>query len=210
MRTSAITAAVVVAFFSTSPVLAQDKAGSHSGAHSGASSQEKMGHGAMQSSPGAEKAAFDHQFLDTMSAHHQSAIEMAQLVEKRSAHDELKQMAKKMIDDQQSEIKQMKDWKQQWYADKGDAVNMKMAGMMESMKSMSMDKLEASSGDAFDAMFIDMMTRHHQGAVKMAQTALKKAQHKEIKELAQKVVDEQKKEVAKMAKWKKEWKLASK
>jgi uncharacterized protein (DUF305 family) len=73
-----------------------------------------------------------------------------------------------------------------------------------------MEKMEASSGDQFDAMFLDMMSKHHQGAVKMAQEAQKKAQHKEIKDLAKKVVDEQKKEIAQMSKWKKEWKLASK
>lgn len=210
MRTQSFAIAALTAIIFTSPAISQDKASSHSGMHGSQSSQGQMKHGSMQSSPKAAKAEFDHQFLDTMAAHHQSAIEMAQLVEKRSSHDELKQMAKKIIDDQQGEIKQMKDWKQQWYADKGDALNMKMPGMMESMKGMSMEKLEASSGDKFDTMFLDMMSKHHQGAVKMAQSALKKAKRPEVKEMAQKVVDEQKKEIAQMARWKKEWKLASK
>lgn len=210
MRTQLLAIAALTAVLLSSPAISQEKAGAHSGMHASESSQGKMNHAAMEISPNAAKAPFDLQFLDTMSAHHQSAIEMAQLVEQRSSHGELKQMAKKMIDDQQGEIKQMMGWKQQWYADKGDAVNMKMPGMMESMKGMSMEKMDASSGDQFDAMFLDMMSKHHLGAVKMAQEAQKKSQHKEIKDLAKKVVDEQKKEIAQMAKWKKERKLASK
>lgn len=210
MRTQSLAIAALTAILFSTPAISQDKAGAHSGMHASQSSQGKMNHAAMETSPNAAKAPFDLQFLDTMSAHHQSAIEMAQLVEQRSSRDELKKMAKKMIDDQQGEIKQMKEWKQQWYADKGDVVNMKMPGMMESMKGMSMEKMEASSGEQFDAMFLDMMSKHHQGAVKMAQEAQKKAQHKEIKDLAKKVVDEQKKEIVQMSKWKKEWKLASK
>lgn len=164
----------------------------------------------MQSSPNAAKAPFDLQFIDTMTMHHQSAVEMARLVEKRSAHDELKKMASKIIDDQQNEIQRMKEWKEKWYPDKGDALNMEMPGMKESMKDMPMEKLEASQGQRFDAIFIDMMTRHHQGAVQMAQDALKKAQHKEVKDLATTVIEEQKKEITQMSRWKKDWKLGAK
>ncbi|WP_151638630.1 DUF305 domain-containing protein [Noviherbaspirillum aerium] len=207
--TSLVTIAVTALAFS-GPVASQQKDTQHSGMHGGQGSGAQMGHAGMQSSPGAEKAPFDLQFLDTMSAHHQMAIEMAQLAEKQASHDKLKQMAKKTIDDQQKEKSQMQEWKEQWYADKGDALNMKMPGMAESMKSMSMDKLQAARGDAFDALFIDSMSRHHQQAIKMAQHAAGKAQHKEVKDLAKKIIDEQKKEIAQLSKWKKEWKLAGK
>jgi uncharacterized protein (DUF305 family) len=209
MRLPALAAATFAALAFSSAALSQEKSTSPSGMHTGTRSAE-MDHGSMQSSPNAQKAPFDLQFIDTMSKHHQSAIEMAQLVEKRSAHDELKQMAKKIIDDQQSEIKQMQEWKQQWYPGKGEAMNMRMPGMMESMKDMPMNKLEASNGDAFDTMFLDMMTRHHQGAVKMAQAALGKAKHPELQTLAKNIIEAQKKEIAQMAKWKKEWKLLAK
>lgn len=207
--TSLVTMAVTTLAFSA-PVFSQQKDSPHSGMHGGQGASAQMGHAAMQSSPSAEKAPFDLQFLDTMSAHHQMAIEMAQLAERQASHDELKQMAKKVIDDQQKEIAQMQEWKKQWYADKGDALNMKMPGMPESMKGMSMDKLHSASGEAFDAMFINSMSHHHQQAIKMAQGATSKAQHKEVKDLAKKIVDEQKKEIAQLSKWKKEWKLAGK
>ncbi|MEC4721637.1 DUF305 domain-containing protein [Noviherbaspirillum sp. CPCC 100848] len=201
-------AALLCCLALTTPALGQHA--SHSGAHDqGQGQMHGMQHGSMKSSPEAAKAEFDHQFIDTMAIHHQSAVEMAQLVEKRSGRAELKQMAKKVIDDQQTEIKQLREWKQQWYAGRGDAVNMKMPGMAESMKNMSMDKLSAANGKAFDAMFIDMMTRHHRGAVKMAQDAMGKLKHDELKNLARNVIDTQKQEIDQMAAWKKEWKLAS-
>lgn len=165
----------------------------------------------MKSSPNAAKAEYDLQFLDTMSVHHQSAMDVAKLVYQRAAHDELKQMAKKMIEDQQKEIQQLQDWKKQWYAGKGDAINMQMPGMKESMRDMPMmEKLTASKGEQFDAMFLEMMPKHHAGAIKMAQDALKKAKHTEIKEFAQKVIDTQTEETAQMEKWKKDWKVTAK
>lgn len=208
MRISRLTSILLCAGALSTPALAQHS--SHSGTHEPNQAHGQMSHGAMKSSPNAAKAEYDHQFIDTMVVHHQGAIEMAQLVDKRAGHEELKQLAKKMMDDQQKEIRQLQDWKQQWYAGKGDAMNMKLPGMAESMKDMSMEKLAAKNGNAFDAMFIDMMIRHHRGAVKMAQDALKKARHSEVKELARAVVDAQKKEIEQMTAWKKEWKLAAK
>lgn len=169
-----------------------------------------MPHEAMKSSPGAARAPYDLQFLDTMSAHHQSAIEMAQLAEQRAGQDELKRLAKQMIEDQQREIGQMQEWKQQWYAGRDEALNMKMPGMAESMKGMQMDKLEAASGAAFDTLFIQMMSRHHEGAIKMARAAATRASHPELKALAKRMAEAQQKEVAQMAQWKKDWKAAAK
>src|SRR5690349_7960846 len=69
-----------------------------------------MGHEEMTSSPGAAESPYELQFLDTMMAHHNGAIDMAQLVATRAQHAELKQLAKNIIADQQKETAQMKDW----------------------------------------------------------------------------------------------------
>lgn len=203
MRNATLTAIAAVCLALSGPAFAQ---GSHPGMHGGAG-QGQMGHEMMKSSPGAARAAFDHQFIDTMVVHHQGAIDMARLAEERAEHDELRQMARMVIEDQQKEIRQLQDWKKEWFADKGDAVNMSMRGMAESMKDMPMDKLASAKGAAFDAMFIDMMIRHHEGAIKMAETARQKSRRPEIKRISQEIIREQKKEMAQMAAWKKAWKL---
>ena len=54
-------------------------------------------------------------------------------------------------------------------------------------------------------MFIDMMIPHHQGAVAMANDALSKAEHAEVKALARKILDAQQKEIGMMTTWKAAW-----
>lgn len=57
----------------------------------------------------------------------------------------------------------------------------------------------------FDRQFIDMMVPHHQGAVAMARIALTRAQHPQIKRLAQSIVAAQQREIAEMKEWRKAW-----
>jgi uncharacterized protein (DUF305 family) len=57
----------------------------------------------------------------------------------------------------------------------------------------------------FDQQFIDMMTPHHMSAVAMAQIALTRAQHPQIKRLAQAIVSAQDKEIGQMKAYRKAW-----
>lgn len=77
--------------------------------------------------------------------------------------------------------------------------------MMESMRGMDMDKLKANAGTEFDLMFLDMMIPHHEGALKMAREALSKAEHQEIKKLAQEIINAQEAEIKQMQSWKNAW-----
>ena len=162
----------------------------------------------VKSDPNAASQPYDLQFIDTMTAHHQGAIDMAQMALKNSQNDELKKFAQKIIDDQRKEIAQLKDWRDKWYAGKPAAKNMEMPGMADSMKMMmgdGMKKMEAAKGKEFDLMFLDMMTPHHAGATAMAKEALQKAERPEIKTLAQTIIREQEMEIKQMADWKASW-----
>jgi len=164
--------------------------------------------GQMKSDPNAASAPYDLQFLDTMSAHHQSAIDMAKMVDGKTDNAELKKFAASIIADQSKEIAQMKDWREKWYAGKPAAKNMEMPGMMDSMKMMmggEMKKMEDAKGKDFDLHFLDMMTPHHAGAVVMAKEALTKAEHPEIKTLANQIIKAQEAEIKMMADWKAKW-----
>lgn len=130
---------------------------------------------------------------------------MAKMAGMKTQNAELKAFAKKIIEDQEREIAQMKQWREQWYGGKPQAINMEMPGMNDSMKGMDMRKMEAASGKEFDLMFIDMMTPHHAGAVTMAKEALTKAEHPEIKTLARGIIAAQEAEIKKMQAWKTEW-----
>ncbi|HXG85750.1 MAG TPA: DUF305 domain-containing protein [Pyrinomonadaceae bacterium] len=165
-------------------------------------------HDEMKSSPNAAAQPYDLQFLDTMTHHHQGAIDMAEMAVKKTQNQELKAFAQKIISDQKKEISQMKDWREKWYAGKPMAMNMEMPGMNDSMKMMTgdgMKKFEAATGKEFDLMFLDMMTPHHAGATAMAKEALPKAEHPEIKTLANQIIKEQEAEIKQMADWKAKW-----
>lgn len=148
-------------------------------------------------------AAYDLQFLDSMSKHHQMAIDMAKAGHDKFMHTELKDMAKKMVEDQEREIAQMKQWRDQWYPGAAPAENLQMPGM--SSMSMDMTHMQTVSGKQLERMFIDMMIPHHQGAIEMARDAMAKAEHQEIKDLAQKMITGQQKEIDQLQQWKSQW-----
>jgi uncharacterized protein (DUF305 family) len=57
----------------------------------------------------------------------------------------------------------------------------------------------------FDAMFIDGMIEHHQGAIDMAELALEEAEHEEIRVLAEEIIAAQTIEIEQMQGWRGAW-----
>jgi uncharacterized protein (DUF305 family) len=151
----------------------------------------------------AAAAPYDLQFIDSMIRHHQMAVDMAKAGEPKFAHAPLKQAAKKIVENHTKEIAQLRQWRDQWYPGAAPAENMQMPGMAS--MNMDMSHMQTMSGQQLDMMFIDMMIPHHEGAIAMAQDALQKAEHQEIKDLAQKMANEQQKEIAQLKQWKQAW-----
>lgn len=61
-----------------------------------------------------------------------------------------------------------------------------------------MQRFGQATGDAFDRMFLQMMITHHQGAVAMAKTELSAGQNPGARQLAQRIVDAQQREITEM------------
>lgn len=78
------------------------------------------------------------------------------------------------------------------------------SGMKGAMDSVTMG-LAGKTGDAFDKVFLSEMIMHHEGAVTMAEAALKDAKHTEIKTMANAIISAQTTEIAQMKAWQKEW-----
>ncbi|MBM3323032.1 DUF305 domain-containing protein [candidate division WOR-3 bacterium] len=149
---------------------------------------------------------YDLRFIDAMIAHHQGAIDMSQPADSNAMHPELKDFARKVIEDQSLEIALMTQWRDQWFPGRPKTPNiMEMPGMAMSMMDMSPDHMQQLKGAAFDRMFIEMMVPHHEGAITMARDALAKSQRPEIRELAQRIIDAQQGEIEMMARWQSEW-----
>lgn len=103
---------------------------------------------------------------------------------------------------QQEEIEKMTVWLKEWKnASPQDPAN---AAHAEKMKS-DMAKLEGKRDSSFDETFIDIMSRHHDSAVEMAQLAGTKATHNELKQLAAKIAKDQLEEIKQLKSWGKSW-----
>ena len=76
---------------------------------------------------------------------------------------------------------------------------MKQGGMMN-------HNMDVGPADAnYDLRFIDSMLPHHQGALVMAQSAIQKSKRPELVKFAKNIITEQKKEIAQMQQWRKQW-----
>lgn len=69
----------------------------------------------MREDLGPADAEFDLRFMNAMIAHHEGALMMAQDALAKSQRPEIKKLAQEIIDSQQAEIAQMKQWQQAWY-----------------------------------------------------------------------------------------------
>ena len=160
---------------------------------------------AKESSPNAANAPYDLQFLDTMIEHQQSAVEIAKPIVAKADNAELKKFAVKIVADQNKNVEQMKNWRKKWFASQPAAMNMEMPGIAEATKGINLKKMDTEGGKQLDMRFLDMMTKHHQGAITLANEALEKAEHREIKTLANQIIKAREAEIKRMQDWKTSW-----
>jgi uncharacterized protein (DUF305 family) len=161
---------------------------------------------------GPADANFDLRFIDGMIPHHEGAVVMAKAALQKAKHPELKKLAAEIIKAQDKEIAEMKQWRSQWYAKASstpmayDSQMGHMMAMSEAQKQSMMMNVDLGAADAeFDLRFINAMIPHHQGAVVMAEDALKKSQRTEIKTLSQNIITSQQAEIKQMEAWRKAW-----
>ncbi|MEH2407514.1 DUF305 domain-containing protein [Nostoc sp.] len=69
----------------------------------------------MSQNLGAADAEFDLRFINAMIPHHEGAVTMAKDVLSKSKRPEIKQLAQEIIKAQNTEIKQMQQWRKAWY-----------------------------------------------------------------------------------------------
>lgn len=155
---------------------------------------------------------YDLRFIDAMTLHHQGAVVMASEAQQKSQRPEIKKLASEIINAQDKEINQMKQWKQTWYPNATStpmAYHAKMGHMMpmssEQMNSMMMNMDLGAADKQFDLRFIDAMIVHHEGAISMASDAKNKSKRAEIKQLSENIIISQQKEIDQMKQWKKAW-----
>lgn len=152
---------------------------------------------------GAQFNDADVTFAQQMIPHHQQAVEMAQLAQDRAASEEVKQLAEDIEAAQDPEIEQMTQWLEDWgqevpspSMDHGDMSGGDMGGEMPGMMDdTDMSMLEEAQGAEFDTMFLEMMIKHHEGAIEMARTEQANGENPDALALAEKVETDQSAEI---------------
>lgn len=150
---------------------------------------------------------FDRMFLANMIAHHEGAVEMANLALTAAMHPEIKTLAQNIVTAQRSEITNMLQWQKDWGypASSGDMMEDHSAmGMMDDNATM-MEALAGKSGDEFDKAFLEQMIMHHKSAINMSAAGVDNARHEEVKNLTTTIIAAQSAEIKQMQQWQKDW-----
>ncbi|MDO0911220.1 DUF305 domain-containing protein [Streptomyces sp. DT2A-34] len=142
----------------------------------------------------------DVTFAQMMIPHHEQALEMAKLADGRASDSEIKDLAGKIEQAQDPEIKTMKGWLESW--NKPTAME-SVPGMDHGtghggdgmMSDADMEELKAMKGTEFDKMFAEMMIEHHNGAITMAKDEQKNGKNADAKKMAGDIVKGQSAEV---------------
>jgi uncharacterized protein (DUF305 family) len=114
---------------------------------------------------------FDASYMQRMSAHHRQGMELAQLAAIRAQDDDLRSRARLMYAGQHGEIGVMERWLGSWFgAAPMSHAHEAMPGMIDEDE---IARLRAAEGRDFDARFVELMSRHHAGAITMAQEAMR-------------------------------------
>jgi uncharacterized protein (DUF305 family) len=112
----------------------------------------------------------DVRFMQDMIVHHAQATEMTALVAARAARDDIRLLARRIERSQEDELARMRSWLRARGAAVPDehAHHAQTHAAMPGMASADeLARLRAASGAAFDRLFLELMIRHHEGALVM-------------------------------------------
>lgn len=145
-------------------------------------------------------SAADVAFAKGMIPHHRQAVEMADLAPGRAESAEVKKLAGEIKKAQDPEIKTLSGWLTSWGEEvpAEGAMDHSMHGTGGMMTAEDMDSLKKASGKAFDTAFMEMMIKHHEGAVEMAKTEKADGSFPDAKKMADAIITSQTAEISQM------------
>ncbi|WP_222193995.1 DUF305 domain-containing protein [Modestobacter italicus] len=158
----------------------------------------------------------DAGFSRDMSRHHLQAVEMANLALTRSEDAEVRQLAFDISATQTNQAGRMQGWLSLWGLPvtggetmawmTGEMAGHDMAGhgsggaVMPGMATEAeLAELRSLSGTPFDVLFLQLMIRHHQGGLEMAQQGAERAEVAAVRGLARSIAETQSAETTTMA-----------
>jgi uncharacterized protein (DUF305 family) len=161
-------------------------------------------------------------FLEGMIDHHQMALDMANDCLAKASTESVVTLCQNIVDAQSAEITTMQGWLLSWYNVDYKPMSMThmsemMGNGMEGMDHSGMEGMPATDppmmmgmmaglnrleGGEYEIAFLESMIDHHDDAVHMSTRVLERSPegtgHTELRELAQKIIDDQTAEIEAM------------
>ncbi|MFB4264547.1 DUF305 domain-containing protein [Nonomuraea sp. GTA35] len=150
-------------------------------------------------------------FARDMATHHAQAVDMAFVIRDKGPAREIRSLAFDIINTQANQRGMFQGWLQQWQLSQatdqrpmawmsghghGAATPAATPGVMPGMASPEeLSKLKQARGTQAEVLFLQLMIRHHEGGVQMAEGLLKLSTRSEVVSMAQKIVDGQSGEI---------------
>ena len=103
-------------------------------------------------------------FAQMMIPHHEQAISMSETALKKSRNQEILKLSRQIKSLQSSETSQLTYWLKATDSSMTMDHDMQMSGMLTTKELTSLKRL---TGTQFDRTFLQLMIKHHQGAIEM-------------------------------------------
>jgi uncharacterized protein (DUF305 family) len=149
-------------------------------------------------------------FARDMATHHAQAVDMAFIIRDKRPAKEIDNLAFDIINTQANQRGMFQGWLQQWKLSQATdqkpmawmaghghgATPGATPGVMPGMASAEeLTKLKQAQGTQAEVLFLQLMIRHHEGGVQMAEGLLKLSTRSEVVSMAQKIVGGQSGEI---------------
>ena len=133
-------------------------------------------------------------FAQMMIPHHEQAISMSETALKKSRNQGILKLSRQIKSMQSSEISQLTYWLKATNSSMTMDHDMKMSGMLTTKELASLKRL---SGTDFDRAFLQLMVKHHLGAIEMLDL-ISDSRNAEAKSLSKAINSAQTKEINSM------------
>ncbi|WP_170955528.1 DUF305 domain-containing protein [Ornithinimicrobium cerasi] len=113
----------------------------------------------------------DVTFVRDMLYHHGQAMTMTAMVEERTTTRDIRLLAGRMEATQDGEIEQLESWlveRDETVRDLASGEHGHQEDMTGMLSEAELAQLEAAEGTEFDRLFLELMIKHHEGAIDMA------------------------------------------
>ncbi|WP_235910288.1 DUF305 domain-containing protein [Deinococcus kurensis] len=138
-------------------------------------------------------------FVREMIQHHTQAIDMATRIRDTTTNAELRTLALDIMLGQQEQIGQMRGWLTLWGRPwGGEGMSAEHARMMGMATQAEVARISAQPEKQAEVTFLQLMTRHHQGALAMVPPALEPGVRPEVQALARQIQAAQSAEITLM------------